>query len=136
MGEKEMKKTLSVVVASVAALTLITGCAGISNGSDMSAHVKEDASICKTAIYVGHRSNESVLKSIEAAGEKNGWRMTAFKANAILAEKSVDGKPYSTTIQIAKEHITCSKDELPASELETLRNSIIEEIKAADKRSH
>ncbi len=131
-----MKKTLSVVVASVATLTLITGCAGISNNSDMSAHVKEDASICKTAIFVGHRSNESVLKSVETAGEKNGWRMTSFKANAILAEKSIDGKPYSTTIQIAREHITCSKDDLPAGELETLRNSIIEEIKAQDKRNH
>ncbi len=131
-----MKKTLSVVVASVATLTIITGCAGSSNNSDMSAHVKEDASICKTAIFVGHRSNESVLKSVETAGEKNGWRMTSFKANAILAEKSIDGKPYSTTIQIAREHITCSKDDLPVGELEALRNSIIEEIKSQDKRNH
>lgn len=134
-----MKKTLLAVVASVAALTLITGCGattGVSNSSDMRAHMGEDASICKTAIYVGHRSNESVLKSIQAAGKKNGWRMTEFKSNAIIAEKNIDGKACSTTIQIAKEHITCSKDDLPAGELETLRNSIIEEIKSADKHSH
>lgn len=135
-----MKKTLSVIVASVAALTLITGCGGattgVSDNSDLNAHTSEDASICKTAIYVGHRSNESVLKSIKNAGERNGWRMTTFKANALLAEKSVDSKAYSTTIQIAKEHITCSKDDVPKGELEILRNSIIEEIKSADKHSH
>ena len=132
-----MKKALSVIVASVAALTFITGCGattGVSNDSDMKAHMEEDASICKTAIYIGERSSESVLKSIKVAGEKSGWKMTEFKSNTLLAEKISDGKTFATTIQIAKEHITCAKDDVPKSELEILRNSIIEEIKSQDKQ--
>ncbi|MDP2893505.1 MAG: hypothetical protein Q8N78_03975 [Sulfurimonas sp.] len=128
-----MKKVLSIVVASVATFTLMTGCsatAGAEKGADMESG---DATLCKTAIYIGDRSNKSVIKAIESAGEKNGWRMTHFKANAIVGEKSVDDKTISTTIQIEKEYITCVKDKLPQSELEALRASIIEELKKDKK---
>jgi|GEM_PF-1976621 len=131
-----MKKVLSVVVASVATLALLTGCStatGVSNDSDMGAHLDVDASICKTAIYIGDRSNKKVLAAIKAGGEKNEWRMTQLKSNAILAEKEVDGKTLSTTIEIAKEHINCSKNGLPQSELDTLRTSIVSEIKKGDE---
>ena len=124
-----MKKVLSIVVASVATLALITGCSattGADRGADMESG---DATLCKTAVYVGERGNKSVLKAIESAGEKNGWRMTHFKANAMIAEKIIDNKEVSTIIQVAKEHITCSKDQIPQNELENLRSSIVEELK-------
>jgi hypothetical protein len=124
-----MKKVISMVVASVATFTLMTGCSatnGAERGPDMESG---DATLCKTAIYVGDRSNKSVLKSIEIAGEKNGWRMTHFKPNAMLGEKVIDNKTVSTTIQIAKEYITCVKDNVPQGELDMLRSSIVEELK-------
>ena len=124
-----MKKVLSIVVASVATLALITGCSATA-GADKSADMESgDATLCKTAVYVGDRTNKSVLKAVESAGEKNGWRMTHFKANAMIAEKIIDNKAISTTIQVAKEHITCSKDHVPQNELENLRSSIVEELK-------
>ncbi|MEK6659186.1 MAG: hypothetical protein AABY36_05845 [Campylobacterota bacterium] len=134
-----MKKALSVVVASVATLALLTGCSattGASSDSEMSAHLDVDASICKTAIYIGNRSNKKVIKAIESAGEKNEWKITHFKANAVIAEKVIDGKTLSTTIEIAKEHINCSKNGMPQNELDTLRTSIVEEIKKGDMKQH
>lgn len=127
-----MKRVVSLAAVSMAALILTTGCS-IKNGADMSAHTSEDATICKTAIYVGHRSFESVLEAIAHAGKKEGWRMTAFKSNAILAEKEMDGVTRSTTIIVAKEHIMCSKDNLPQGELDILRAAIVEELRHQEK---
>ncbi len=130
-----MKKVISMVVASVATLTLMTGCSTTA-GMEMSPDMESgDATLCKTAIYIGERSNKSVLKSIEIAGGKNGWRMTHFKPNAILAEKVIDNKTISTNIQIAKEYITCSKSNVSQGELDTLRSSIVEELKKEKKHT-
>lgn len=126
-----MKRMVSIAAISVAALLLTTGCSmksGVSSDGSMEAHASEDATICKTAIYIGHRSSESVIEAIEKAGEQEGWIMTKFKSNAIIAEKKMDGVMRSTTITIAKEHIMCSKDNLPQSELDGLRAAIVKEL--------
>jgi hypothetical protein len=134
-----MKKVISMVVASVATLALITGCSATSVGgdSDRGADMESgDATLCKTAIYIGDKSTKSVLKAIDSAGEKNGWRMTHFKANALVAEKTISDKTMSTTIQVAKEYITCSKEKVSQSELDELRSSIVEELKKDTKNRH
>ncbi|MDK9693446.1 MAG: hypothetical protein OEL19_04250 [Sulfurimonas sp.] len=133
-----MKKMVSIAAVSVATLMLMTGCSvkdGVSNEANMGAHMEEDATICKTAIYIGHRDSASVTEAIEKAGEKEGWIMTKFKSNAIIAEKMMDGVMRSTTILIAKEHIMCSKDNLPQSELDGLRSAIVKELQH-DKKKH
>ncbi|MGE4419389.1 MAG: hypothetical protein AB7D38_06095 [Sulfurimonas sp.] len=126
-----MKKVLSIIAVLTATLTLTTGCSSTSTGaggSQMRAHTQADASICKTAIYIGESNYSSVLKSIEEAGEKEGWRMTPFKANAIIAEKMIDGKMQSTRIMLAKKHITCSKDGISSDEMQALRAAIVKEL--------
>lgn len=130
-----MKRMVSIAAASVATLMLMSGCSLKSGDSEMGAHVQEDATICKTAIYIGHRSSESVIEAIKKAGHEEGWRMTEFKSNAIMAEKIIDGVMRSTTIIVAKEHIMCSKDNLPQSELEVLRTAIVKELQH-DKKKH
>lgn len=133
-----MKRIVSIAAVSVVAAMLTTGCSvksGVSNDVDMRAHMEEDATVCKTAIFIGHRDSESVISAIEKAGEKEGWIMTKFKSNAIIAEKSMDGVMRSTTITIAKEHIMCSKDKLPQSELDSLRTAIVKELQH-DKEKH
>jgi hypothetical protein len=131
-----MKKVLSIVVASVATFTLMTGCSA-TNKAEMGPDMESgDATLCKTAIYIGDRSNKSVIKAIESAGNKSGWRMTHFKPNAIVGEKVIDNKTISTTVQIEKEYITCAKDKVPQSDLEELRASIIEELKKNKKGGH
>ena len=133
-----MKRMVSIAAISVAALLLTTGCSmksGVSSDGSMEAHVSEDSTICKTAIYIGHRSSESAIEAIEKAGEHEGWIMTKFKSNAIIAEKMMGGVMRSTTITIAKEHIMCSKDNLPQSELDALRAAIVKELQH-DKKKH
>ncbi|MCK9472729.1 hypothetical protein [Sulfurimonas sp.] len=122
-----MKKVLSIIVASVAALTLTTGCGGASTG--MSAHTQDDASICKSAIYIGDSNYKSVLKSIEIAGKKEGWLMTPFKANAIIGEKIIDGEMQSIKITLDKRHISCPEDDISKGEMKALRAAIVKELK-------
>lgn len=133
-----MKRMVSIAAVSVATLMLMSGCSlkgGVSGDGAMEAHVQEDATICKTAIFIGHRDAKSVAEAIVKAGEKEGWRMTEFKSNAIMAEKIIDGVMRSTTIIVAKEHIMCSKDNLPQPELEVLRAAIVKELQH-DKKKH
>lgn len=122
-----MKKIVSMTVVTLAALTLMSGCGakGSSSGMKMGA---ADETVCKTAIFVGDRNSKSVISAIERAGEKEGWRMTEFKSNAIIAEKTIDSETYSTTISIAREHITCDKNNLSQRDLNKLRSAIVEEL--------
>lgn len=132
-----MKKIVSMAVASIATLALMSGCSatgGASNHLEMEANMlSADATVCKTAIYIGERNIKSVLASIEHAGEKEGWRMTEFKANAIIAEKTIGSETYSTTITVAKEHIMCNKNNLPHNELLSLRSAIVDELQSESK---
>ncbi|MDD2653191.1 MAG: hypothetical protein PHX44_09105 [Sulfurimonas sp.] len=126
-----MNKVISVAAISIVAAMLTTGCSvksSVSSDANMGAHVNEDAGICKTAIYIGHLDSKSALEAIGKAGKKEGWRMTEFKSNALIAEKVIDGTMRSTTVSIAKEHITCSKDNIPQSELDALRAAIVKEL--------
>jgi len=123
-----MKKIVSITVATIATLTLMSGC---STTKEVSAGLETgDATICKTAIYVGDRSTKSVLNAVESAGIKEGWRMTGFKTNSIIAEKEIGSETYSTTIVIAKEHIMCDKDKASQNDLKALRYAIIDELQA------
>lgn len=122
-----MKKMLSMVAASVTIMMLSSGCS--STNMEMSAHTEGDQTICKTAIFVGHKSSEEIMHAIEVAGKEHGWRMTPFKSNAVIAEKQIDGKTVATTIKFEKEHISCDSKDLAKDELEKLRDAIVKELK-------
>ncbi len=121
-----MKKMLSMVAASVTVMMLSSGC---STKMEMSAHTEGDQTICKTAIFVGHKSSEEVMHAIELAGKEHGWRMTPFKSNAIIAEKQIDGKTVATTIKFEKEHISCGSKDIAKDDLKKLRDAIVKELK-------
>ncbi|MDD3442051.1 MAG: hypothetical protein PHW89_02200 [Sulfurimonas denitrificans] len=133
-----MKKIVSIAVVTIAALTLMSGCSatrGFSSHNGMEANMESgDATVCKTAIYIGNLNHKSVLDSIERAGKKEGWRMTEFKANAIIAEKMIGSETYATTITVAKEHIMCNKNKLPQSDLDALRSAIVDELQKDSKK--
>ncbi|QFR44073.1 hypothetical protein CVO_00315 [Sulfurimonas sp. CVO] len=127
-----MNKALLIVVTSVATLLLTTGCStstGVSSSPDLQSG---DRTICKTAIHTQEHSSDKVMQIIKSAGEKEGWRMTPFKSNAIIAEKFVDGEMISTTITFAKEHISCTKCKESEDELKILRAAIVDELKKED----
>ena len=87
-----MKKILSITLISTLALVLSTGCAS----NQMSAQMdKTDKSTVKTAIYIGDMKTEKAVVAIKKAANKNGWRVTEFKENAVIIEKAVDGETIS-----------------------------------------
>jgi hypothetical protein len=68
----------------------------------------EDA---KTASFT-HLEHEMPLakvhKLILKAGEENGWRMTEFKENKLIAEKQEDGTMKAVTITFTKDYFDIS----------------------------
>ncbi len=117
-----MKKILSLSLISALTLVLSTGCNSTSGSP--SAH---DPSVSSDAIYVNTHDNEKILHAIEKAGEENGWTITKFKINEVLAEKNEGENSISSSIKFSNGHIEFSNDEA-ASDLssdieEALENS-------------
>jgi len=47
---------------------------------------------------------KKVHKLIVQAGEEDGWRMTEFKENEVIAEKTEDGKTKAVTVDFAEDY--------------------------------
>lgn len=119
-----MKKMFSVVAASVATIILSVGCSG---GLEMGS--KGSESLSETAIYVGHHSSEDIMEAIKAAGEKEGWRVTEFKINAAIVEKTIGDKTVSSTLVYQNKQIAGDSKNAPMDELLKLRKAIVDELK-------
>ena len=119
-----MKKILSITLISTLALVLSTGCAS----NQMSAQMdKTDKSTVKTAIYIGDMKTEKAVVAIKKAANKNGWRVTEFKENAVIIEKAVDGETISRTVKIYNNHIS-GDGKVAGKELQEFRQAIVEEL--------
>ncbi|MFA5455152.1 MAG: hypothetical protein WC272_07525 [Sulfurimonas sp.] len=126
-----MKKILSIAAISVAALVLGSGC---TPSLEMAPKVeKGNESIPQTAIYVGHHKSEDVLKAIKVAAKKEGWRVTEFKSEAVIVEKSFNGETASSAIVYHNQHIYGENKNAPMEELLKLRHEIVEELKKEEK---
>ena len=55
-------------------------------------------------------TQEEVYSLIMTAGKKDGWRMTEFKNNTIIAEKTDDGDSESVTISFSDEYFSLSPE--------------------------
>ena len=119
-----MKKILSITLISTLALVLSTGCAS----NKMVAHIgKTDESTVKSAIYIGNMSTKKASAAIKEAANKNGWRVTEFRNNAVIIEKAVNGETISRTVKIYNKHIS-SDGKVAGEELQELRAAIVEEL--------
>ena len=87
-----MKKILSISLISALTLVLSTGC--ISTSGD--------------GLQVKTHDNEKILHAIEKAGKKNGWKITEFKNNEVIAEKTDDGDTVSSSIKFQDGNIQFS----------------------------
>ncbi|MBW6488802.1 hypothetical protein [Sulfurimonas sp.] len=126
-----MRKILSIVAISIAAFVLGSGCA---SSLEMAPEIeKSNGSIPETAIYVGHHKSEDVLKAVKAAAKKEGWRVTEFKSEAVLVEKSFNGETASSTIIYHNQHIYGDNKNAPMDELLKLRGAIVEELQKEEK---
>ncbi|WP_457749429.1 hypothetical protein [Sulfurimonas sp.] len=102
-----MKKILISVISVLLSGMLFNGCSTASISS-------RDA---KTAsfTYLKHKIPLSkVHKLIREAGEQDGWRMTEFKENTLIAEKEKNGSMKAVTISFTDEyfHISPEDDDL------------------------
>jgi len=95
-----MKKLLKLALAPAVALLMASCSATL--GPD------EDAQTASFEHFTPKHSLKEVHDIIMQAGEEAGWRMTEFKDNEIIAEKTSDGSTEAVTIQFAKDyfHIT------------------------------
>jgi len=105
-----MKKILKIAVVSLFTTLLVSGCVSDATGT-------ADA---KTAEYI-HVKNEMTIKEIHhaivQAAQDDGWRITEFKENTLIAEKSQGGEMQAVTISFSKNYFYLSP-----------RNSDLEDI--------
>jgi len=87
-----MKKILSLSLISALTLVLLTGCN--STGGD--------------GLQVKTHDNEKILHAIEEAGKQNGWKITEFKNNEVIAEKIDNGDAVSSSIKFQEGNIQFS----------------------------
>jgi len=103
-----MKKIFITGAAVVLGALLFSGCSTKSTGMGADA---------KTAGYTHlpqHMPLKEVHNLIKKAGEKEGWRMTEFKENALIAEKTDNGTTKAVTIDFSNNffHLTPADDDL------------------------
>ncbi|WP_324171932.1 hypothetical protein [Sulfurimonas sp.] len=104
-----MKKILSITLISAFALLFSTGCG-------------------KT-LDVKKYNSKKIEHAIIKAAETTGWRMTEFKNNEILAEKTEDEKTVSTSIKYSRGKIAFDENVNTSD----LQDAIAEEL---NKTSH
>lgn len=112
-----MKKIVSLSLISAITLVLSSGCSTTTG----------DPSVSSDALYVNTHNNEKILHAIEKAGKENGWKITEFKTNEVIAEKTNDGDSISSSIKFESGHIEFSNSaaasDLSSDIKEALENS-------------
>ncbi len=131
-----MKKILSVALISALALMLSTGCSSKSDtkpaNAPANAPAKLDPKVSKGALYVKTHDNKKIAHAIEKAGEKTGWKITKFKSNEVIAEKTTDGDTVSSNVHFYDGHIEFSNKEATMD----LRNAIEAECNKSSSSAH
>ena len=89
-----MKKMITISLVSALSALLFIGC----SASSKSALTSHDAKTANSTFLSEHLTQKKVHKLIMKAGEKVGWKMTEFKSNEIIAEKTDDGETLALTI--------------------------------------
>jgi len=85
-----MKRIITLGVVSILSSFVLVGCGG------------NTASPSTPNVIHTELSQKKIAHVIKAAGEKAGWRMTEFKKNAMLADKTDGDKLISTTVYFDK----------------------------------
>ncbi|MBL0708383.1 MAG: hypothetical protein JJW00_04980 [Sulfurimonas sp.] len=97
-----MKKILSITLVSALALLFFTAC---SKDPDLK------------SLDVKKYSSETIERAIKKAGKKTNWRITEFKINEVIAEKTENEKTVWTSIKYSKGKIVFD-DNVDASDLQ------------------
>jgi len=98
-----MKKILILGTAAVLSSLLLVSCSA-TNGANVDV---------KTADYTHFQNmpRNKVHKLIVEAGEESGWRMTEFKENELIAEKTESGETKAVTIKFSEDSFTITPND-------------------------
>ena len=91
-----MKKIVILSAGLLLSSLLLVSCSA-TNGVDVDT---------KTAEFIHFKKMplKKVHKLIVKAGEEDGWRMTEFKENKLIAEKTEDGETKAVTIEFSENY--------------------------------
>ena len=91
-----MKKIITVGLSSLLGVLLLSAC------SSKNVH-PSDAKTMQYTNFSKKLTLKEAHKLIVKAGKKAGWRMTEFKDNAVIAEKTEDEQTIATTVYFNKD---------------------------------
>jgi len=95
--KKIIISTISIVVSSL----VFNACSTASPSS-------RDAKYASYTYFKKATSLENVHQTIKEIGENNGWRVTDFQENALIAEKEKNGSMKAVTIHFTKDSFSIS----------------------------
>jgi len=99
-----MKKIITLGIVSILSSFMLVGCGSTSPSPSTSYH--GDAQGSNWNAISAQLSQKKVANIIKTAGEEAGWRMTEFKKNAILADKTSGNDLISTTVYFDRHSFT------------------------------
>ena len=98
-----MNKIFKISIVTALSSFLLVGCSGTPDAPDSEAAAHESAPKSSVEIHAAkmhaHYTHKKLGAIIKKAGEDAGWKMTEFKENAFVAEKSEGDKTISTTVK-------------------------------------
>jgi len=121
-----MQKMIKLTLVTAATVLLLVGCGG-------DTQTASESMSGGTELHLeGHSTNKQLHEAIVKAGEHEGLKMTAFKSNAIIAER-VDGDDSATaTITFSKDKIIIM-EETGDIDADDLMAAIQEELASEDE---
>ena len=120
-----MKKIVKLSLVSAMGALMFVGC----NPTNSAKPQSHDAKTAQNT-YIEHTlTQEKVSHRITTAAKENGWRITDFKNNTLIAEKSVENTTTAITVNFDKESFSLNPKN---AELQT----IIEDALNAKSKSH
>jgi hypothetical protein len=93
-----MKKMLTHSFLAGITVAVLAGC------SSSTPQVK-DESLSDEALYIKIHDNKKFQEIVKEAAQKDGWRITEFKENALIAEKFDDDEAKETTIKFVHGYV-------------------------------
>jgi len=100
-----MNKIITLSITTALSAFLLVGCSGTPDAPDTKTfHSSSETSSVEAhaAKLHGHLTQEKLSSIVQKAGEKAGWKMTEFKSDKFIAEKTDDGETESVTIKFDK----------------------------------
>jgi len=103
-----MNKILKISIATILSSFLLIGCSGTPDAPDSeSSSLSAEMSTAEAhAIRIhANLTQEKLANMVKKAGEEAGWRMSEFKIDTFIAEKTVDEETISATVKFNKEFV-------------------------------